>query len=117
MSVSIRVRRFARLAVFALAVVGALAGVGVLYLQLVGGALDDVQAYYDAGARLNAGLPLYPPDADPDSAEFINLIIRPDPAETDNFFVFNGYNKLSVIKVFIVKMESFNTLFDKRHVI
>jgi hypothetical protein len=69
-NVSSRVRRFARLAVFALAVVGALAGVGVLYLQLVGGALDDVQAYYDAGARLNAGLPLYPPDADPDSAEF-----------------------------------------------
>jgi len=65
-----RVRRLARLGAFALAVVGGLAGVGVLYLQLVGGPLDDVRAYYDAGARLNAGLPLYPADADPDAAAF-----------------------------------------------
>jgi hypothetical protein len=63
-------RRAARLAVFAAAVVGALAGIGVLVLQVQGGALDDVHAYYDAGARLNAGLPLYPADADPDAAEF-----------------------------------------------
>jgi hypothetical protein len=32
--------------------------------------MADVRAYYDAGARLNAGEPLYPPDADPDKAEF-----------------------------------------------
>lgn len=63
-------RRAIRLAVFALAVAGALAGIGVLYLQIEGGALDDVRAYYDAGARLNAGLPLYPPDADPNAADF-----------------------------------------------
>jgi hypothetical protein len=53
-------RRFARLSVFALAALGALAGIGVLYLQVAGGGLDDVRAYYDAGARLNAGQPLYP---------------------------------------------------------
>lgn len=65
-----RARRLARLGVFAMAVVGALAGIGVLYLQIEGGGLDDVRAYYDAGARLNAGMPLYPADADPDAAEF-----------------------------------------------
>jgi hypothetical protein len=63
-------RRLARLSVFALAVLGALAGIGVLYLQIEGGALDDVRAYYDAGARLNAGLPLYPPGGDPDAADY-----------------------------------------------
>ncbi len=29
-----------------------------------------MRAYYDAGARLNAGLPLYPPDADPNAPDF-----------------------------------------------
>jgi hypothetical protein len=53
-------RRFARLGVFALAVVGALAGVGVLWIHLAGDPLADVRAYYDAAARLNAGQPLYP---------------------------------------------------------
>jgi hypothetical protein len=57
-------RRFARLTVFALAVLGALAGVGVLWIHLAGDPLADVRAYYDAGARLNAGLPLYPADQD-----------------------------------------------------
>jgi hypothetical protein len=62
--------RAARPAVFALAVIGGLAGIGVLYIQVEGGILDDVRAYYEAGARLNAGLPLYPAGADPDAAEF-----------------------------------------------
>jgi hypothetical protein len=62
--------RAARLALFALAVVGGLAGVGVLWIHLAGDPLADVRAYYDAGARLNAGLPLYPADADPNAAEF-----------------------------------------------
>ncbi|HSW42543.1 MAG TPA: glycosyltransferase 87 family protein [Patescibacteria group bacterium] len=53
-----------RLAVFALAVVGALAGIGVFLTHAVGDPLADVRAYYDAGARLNAGLPLYPADQD-----------------------------------------------------
>jgi len=63
-------RRFARLGVFALAVLGALAGLGVLWIHLAGDPLSDVRAYYDAGARLNAGLPLYPADADPNAAAF-----------------------------------------------
>ena len=47
---------------FALAVVGALAGIYVLWMHVTTDPLNDVQAYYWAGARLNAGLPLYPPD-------------------------------------------------------
>ncbi len=62
--------RLARLGLFAAAVVGALAGIGVLWIHLAGDPLADVRAYYDAGARLNAGLPLYPADADPNVAEF-----------------------------------------------
>ncbi len=50
------------LALFALAVVGALAGTYVFWLHVTTDPLVDVHAYYGAGARLNAGLPLYPPD-------------------------------------------------------
>jgi len=59
-----------RLALFALAGIGALAGVAMLWLHLTSDPLADVHAYYDAGARLNAGQPLYPPGADPDLAGF-----------------------------------------------
>lgn len=52
------------------AVVGLIAGVSTLRLHLQLDPLADVHAYYDAGARLNAGLPLYPADANPDAAEF-----------------------------------------------
>lgn len=55
---------------FALAVVGALAGVYLFWLHATTDPLADVRAYYDAGARLNAGLPLYPAGADPNAAEF-----------------------------------------------
>ena len=47
---------------FVLAVVGALAGLFVFWLHATGDPLNDVQAYYWAGSRLNAGLSLYPPD-------------------------------------------------------
>ena len=50
------------LGLFALAVVGALAGTYVFWLHVMADPLNDVQAYYWAGTRLNAGLPLYPPD-------------------------------------------------------
>ena len=50
------------LGLFAVAVVGALAGIYVLWLHLTTDPLNDVQAYYWAAGRLNAGLPLYPPD-------------------------------------------------------
>ena len=56
-----RARRLS-LGLFALAVVGALAGSYVLWLHVTSDPLNDVQAYYWAGRRLNAGLSLYPPD-------------------------------------------------------
>ncbi len=65
-----RLARLANLALFGLAVVGAVAGVAVLWLHLASDPLADVRAYYEAGERLNAGLPLYPAGADPNAAEF-----------------------------------------------
>ena len=55
-------RRALALGLFALAVAGALAGAFVFALHVQGDPLNDAQAYYWAGGRLNAGLPLYPPD-------------------------------------------------------
>jgi Glycosyltransferase family 87 len=55
---------------FALAVVGALAGAYLFWLHVTTDPLADVRAYYDAGARLNAGQQLYPAGADPDLAQF-----------------------------------------------
>lgn len=54
--------RTVTLGLFAVAVVGALAGIYVLWLHVTSDPLNDVQAYYWAAGRLNAGLPLYPPD-------------------------------------------------------
>jgi hypothetical protein len=44
------------------AVVGALLAVETTIFHATTDPLNDAQAYYWAGARLNAGLPLYPPD-------------------------------------------------------
>jgi Glycosyltransferase family 87 len=55
---------------FALAVVGALAGIYLFWLHVTTDPLGDVRAYYDAGTRLNAGQSLYPAGADPDLAQF-----------------------------------------------
>jgi hypothetical protein len=54
----------------AIAVAGLLAGLDTLVLHLSLDPLADVHAYYDAGARLNAGAPLYPSTADPNAPEF-----------------------------------------------
>jgi hypothetical protein len=54
-------RAVRRVAVFA-ALVGAALGLETLILHLSTDPLGDVRAYYWAGGRLNAGLPLYPPD-------------------------------------------------------
>ena len=62
--------RRARLVLVAVAAVGFLFGAASLVQHLGTDPLADVHAYYDAGARLNAGQPLYPPDADPDAAAF-----------------------------------------------
>ncbi len=59
--------RIVNLALFAAAVLGAAAGIAVAYMHVVGDPLNDARAYYDAAARLNAGLPLYPEGIDPSS--------------------------------------------------
>ena len=56
--------RRVRLALTALAGLGATAGIWVFWFHVSTDPLADVRAYYDAGARLNAGLPLYPVDQD-----------------------------------------------------
>ena len=53
-----------------IATVGLLAGLDTLLLHLDSDPLADVHAYYDAGARLNAGAPLYPLQADPNAPGF-----------------------------------------------
>jgi hypothetical protein len=52
------------------AVVGLALGIQTLVLHLSTDPLADVHAYYDAGARLNAGLPLYDQPATTDDNEF-----------------------------------------------
>ena len=61
MSSSTRERRarVLRLVLFGIAVVGVLIGINVFLQHLFGDPLADVRAYYEAGARLNAGQPLY----------------------------------------------------------
>jgi hypothetical protein len=67
----------------ALAVIGGLLGLGMLWLHLTGDPLADARAYYDAARRLNEGLPLYPPDANSDAAAFyrypplLAIVLRP----------------------------------------
>lgn len=58
-------RHLLNLLVFAAAVVGALAGIGVAWIHVVNDPLGDAHAYYDAAARLNAGHALYPAGIDP----------------------------------------------------
>ncbi len=52
-------RRMVWIVLGAGSVIGLLIGLGALRLHLTTDPLADVHAYYDAGARLNAGLPLY----------------------------------------------------------
>jgi hypothetical protein len=63
-------RRFGRRMLVALAVLGLIGGIYITIYHLQQDPLADVRAYYDAGARLNAGQPLYPPDADTNVADF-----------------------------------------------
>jgi hypothetical protein len=64
-----RARRI-RLVLFGAAIVGVLLGINTTILHLTSDPLADVHAYYDAGARLNAGLPLYEQAATTNDAEF-----------------------------------------------
>ena len=54
--------RSVSLGLSALAVVGALVGIYMFWLHVTTDPLNDVHAYYEGAARLNAGLSLYPPD-------------------------------------------------------
>lgn len=58
------VRHVANLLLFAAAVIGALAGLAVAWMHVVGDPLADAHAYYEAASRLNAGKALYPADID-----------------------------------------------------
>ena len=57
------------LALFALAVIGAIAGFLVAWMHIVNDPLADAHAYYEAARRLNLGQPLYPAGADPNGNE------------------------------------------------
>jgi hypothetical protein len=59
-----------RLILFGAAVIGLLIGVSNLILHVTSDPLADVHAYYDAGARLNAGAPLYLQSATTNDAAF-----------------------------------------------
>ena len=59
-----------RLVLFCAAIVGLLIGVNNFVLHVTTDPLADVRAYYDAGARLNAGQPLYDQPAGTDAAGF-----------------------------------------------
>ncbi len=78
-----RMRRYVRWAWYSGAVIGTLIGVSALWLHVTMDPLADVRAYFDAGARLNDGLPLYPADADPNAPEFyrypplLAIVFRP----------------------------------------
>jgi hypothetical protein len=65
-----RRQREVDLLLFAAAVVGLLIGVNIFLAHLGSDPLVDVHAYYDAGARLNAGQPLYEQTATTNQAEF-----------------------------------------------
>jgi len=70
-------------AVFVLAILAVLVGIAVTLGHPRTDPLADVRAYYDAGARLNACLPLYPADADTTAADFyrypplLAIVFRP----------------------------------------
>lgn len=69
-SLSPRGRRAVQVILICAAVIGLAIGVAALIRHLASDPLADVHAYYDAGARLNANLPLYSQPAGTDDAAF-----------------------------------------------
>jgi hypothetical protein len=63
-------RRSVMIVLVGASILGLVIGLGALRLHLVTDPLADVRAYYDAGARLNAGLPLYEQAATTDDPAF-----------------------------------------------
>ena len=62
LTLSARGRRQVDAILVVAAIIGLLVGLTSLIRHVTTDPLNDVQAYYWAGGRLNAGLPLYPPD-------------------------------------------------------
>jgi len=54
-----RLRRMGWWVLYALAAIGGILGLGMLWFHLTTDPLADVRAYYDAATRLNVGAPLY----------------------------------------------------------
>ena len=75
--------RLGNLGLFALAVVGAAAGVAVAVMHVLGDPLADAHAYYEAASRLNAGQPLYPANLNPNENHIylypplLAMVLRP----------------------------------------
>lgn len=69
-SLSPGTRRAVMIVLAAASVIGLLIGLGALRLHLTTDPFADIHAYYDAGARLNAGLPLYEQPAMTNDAAF-----------------------------------------------
>jgi hypothetical protein len=75
--------RIVNLALFALAVIGAAAGVAVAWMHVLGDPLADAHAYYEAAVRLNQGQPLYPPNLNPNENHIylypplLAMVLRP----------------------------------------
>jgi hypothetical protein len=75
--------RIGNLVLFALAVIGAAAGVAVAWMHVVGDPLADAHAYYEAASRLNAGQPLYPANLNPNENHIylypplLAMVLRP----------------------------------------
>lgn len=78
-----RRRRYAGLALVALAALGGVLGLGMLWFHLTTDPLGDVRAYYDAAHRLNVGQPLYLAHGDPTSNTYyfypplVAILLRP----------------------------------------
>ena len=76
-------RAIGRSLLFTACLLGALAAPAALLITDPGEPLRDLHAYYDAGARLNAGEPLYDPAGDPDGTTFyrypplVAILFRP----------------------------------------
>src|SRR4029079_10097462 len=73
----------ARLVLAVVAFLGLLMGVYSIRMHLQSDPLVDVRAYWEAGARLNAGQPLYEPGEDTNAARFyrypplLAIVFRP----------------------------------------
>ena len=69
-SVTAMLRRAVRVGMLVLGGLGVLVGLQIALIHLEHDPFADVRAYYDAGARLNAGQPLYAQSATTNEAEF-----------------------------------------------